>query len=75
MYVAAQSFKSSNGIIYRMGDIIDTSTFDSFTSQEKAKCRKKKDDSDKLPESKPALGDMLGTGINGGIDDDFDTPW
>lgn len=75
MYVAAQSFKSSKGIVYRMGDIIETSIFDSFTSQEKAKCRKKKNDSDKLPQSQPALGDMLGTGNTGGIDDDLDTAW
>jgi len=75
MYVAIQSFKATNGILYRMGDIIDSVTFDSLSSKEKAKCRMKREKNDDSLKHESGLGDMLGTGIPGGIDNDFDTPW
>lgn len=76
MYIANQSFKASNGKSYRMGDVIDSKVFDSFTKSEKAKCKQKRDEGDKsLVHPSPGLGDMLGTGIPGGIDGDLDTPW
>jgi hypothetical protein len=76
MYIATQSFKAVNGKTYRMGDIIDSSTYDSLSSKDKAKCKHRKDKDDKsLDHQSPGLGDMLGTGVPGGVDGDFDTPW
>lgn len=74
MYVASQSFKASNGTTYRMGDIIDTATFDSFSNKDKAKCKYKADEDDNSLVHN-STGDMLGTGMVGGIDGDLDTPW
>lgn len=76
MYIANKSFIASNGKTYRMGDIIDSKTYESFSKIERAKCTKKKDEGDhSLNHPSPGLGDMLGTGVPGGIDEDFDTPW
>lgn len=76
MYVANQSFIASNGKTYRMGEPIDSKTYDSFTKLDRAKCTKKRDEGDRsLKHPSPGLGDMLGTGVPGGIDEDENTPW
>lgn len=43
MYVAIQSFKTTNGITYRMGDIIETDEYDVLSLKDKAKFKKKEE--------------------------------
>lgn len=44
MYVAIQSFKASNGVTYRMGDIIDDKTYANLSAKDKAKCKLRKEE-------------------------------
>lgn len=41
MYVAMQSFKASNGVTYRMGDIIEDEIYAKLSEKDKSKCKKK----------------------------------
>lgn len=47
MYIAEKSFKASNGKTYRMGDIIDSATYESLSAKDKAKFKYRKDSDQK----------------------------
>ncbi len=76
-YKCTNSFKSEKGINYSYSDKIDSSEYNSLRSSEQINFRKEDDDNDSpFGFGKPAsivMGDMLGTGIPGGIDMDFTT--
>lgn len=76
-YKCTNSFKSQGGKNYSYADKIDSSQYSSLHSSEQSNFRKEDDDNDSpFGFGKPAsiaMGDMLGTGIPGGIDMDFTT--
>jgi len=75
-YKCISSFTCDDGHEHRYGDKIDESTYDRLTSSQKRKFQKEDDDvTYGIGKPNIAMGDMLGTGIPGGIDMDFTTPF
>lgn len=76
-YKCTNSFKSEKGKSYSYSDKIDSGEYSSLRSSEQNNFKKDEDDDSMFGFGKPAsiaMGDMLGTGIPGGIDMDFSTP-
>jgi hypothetical protein len=72
-YKCKYSFKTTGGKDYRYGDNIDSYTYDRLEYSEKRNFEK--EESGGFGGNTPGVGDMMGTGLPGGIDLDFTTPW
>lgn len=85
-YTCENRFTSSRGESYDYGDKISQNDYDGLSASEQLHFKKNSstsfssgssDDNQLLGMNNPgsiAMGDMLGTGIPGGIDMDFTTP-
>lgn len=85
-YTCENRFTSSRGKNYSYGDEIDQNDYDGLSASEQLHFKKNNstsfssrssDDNQLFETNTPgsiAMGDMLGTGIPGGIDMDFTTP-
>ena len=71
-YKCVNSFKSQGGTDYSYGDKINSSEYNDLRSSEQDNFRKEDDDSSNFGYNL-AMGDMLGTGIPGGLDMDITT--
>lgn len=75
-YKCTNSFKSESGKSYSYSDKINSSEYSSLRYSEQSNFKKEDEDDSIFGFGKPAsiaMGDMLGTGIPGGIDMDFNT--
>lgn len=43
MYIAQQTFTTTNGKTYRMGDVLSQSEYDALTTKEKSKVKQKEE--------------------------------
>lgn len=75
-YKCISNFKTSKGKSYSYGDKIGSNEYYDLKSLEQTNFTRQDDDDSFMGPGKPgsiAMGDMLGTGIPGGLDGDMGT--
>ncbi len=74
-YKCKYGFTTTAGKRYTYNDKIDRTTYNSLTYSEKRNFEEDDDGSGGFGGNTPGVGDMMGTGLPGGIDFDYTTPW